>query len=766
MVSLIGFISIVGIFTLCILLFLLFLLSSKKSQLCVDDDQTIEIFKIIEALREICPVGSSRGWSLIDNHCSLRCWQRSFPFQFFGSQINVFASSTRLNVPTVCVLNVIADVTTWPEWDPAIHHHPLQAEISDDSDLHGDCYMQCDQLVAMTVSNNPKPGILMHRFGNLEENGVGWIFLWHLSHLNWCFFLAQPLETVGGIESNHCLLTMISGKNPYSTTKEDMALQLATKLRNLKDAVSRSRLQIRPFVLVSSLSNLSNPHLPTIQSALSDLSDKPCVLLRSSKNSLKPRIPSDIKQSNVLSVVPFSTSKPITLLNVKGFVLVSKKPNFKAEDKEIDQLEKAKVRKRQKNQLRSICQEVESKEEDKLASKVSVMPTVTITQVDDDSPDHRKKSIFNSLINRARRLSDATVSDREIDHPSDNSIQQKSFSEKFRKRSNSAGSKPEKKKDSTNNNESGNKFLGSLLARAKKLSVSSGNVGNNISKSPSIKELNKDLSQDLKTENKSETRENDVNISKNNQVIENESTSNEIKYNVIQSPLASDGYLKEFENLGSKCISDLLSEVKSALKTVKVNITQDEPKNMPDQWIYHGSHKDLTMMMKVQDTPIKIISYLCYGSISVKPLNVCKTLSNPLSRFIYDDTVKKITVVKNLSNEQKIVHTYHEVVTLLKKESQEFCLLHTVLEKNSKFILAYQSVESELCPLQNDVIRGKIYPSGWIVEFPKKNKKQCNITFLEQLVVPDSESLLIEEMGNNQAYYIINLKKYLTVKLF
>ncbi|XP_023209536.1 uncharacterized protein LOC111612535 [Centruroides sculpturatus] len=362
MVSLIGFISLVGIFTLCILLLLIFLLSSKKSQLCVDDDQTIEIFKIIEALREICPVGSSRGWSLVDNHCSLRCWQRSFPFQFFGSQINVYASSTRLNVPTVCVLNVIADVTTWPEWDPAIHHHPLQAEISDDVDLHGDCYMQCDQLVAMTVSNNPKPGILMHRFGNLEENGVGWILLWHLSHLNWCFFLAQPLETAGGIESNHCLLTMISGKNPYSTAKEDMALQLATKLRNLKDAISRSRLQIRPFVLVSSLSNLSNPHLPTIQSALSDLSDKPCVLLRSSKNSLKPRIQSDIKQSNVLSVVPFSTTKPITLLNLKGFVLVSKKPTLKMEDKENEQLEKAKIRKRQKSQLRSICQEVESKE--------------------------------------------------------------------------------------------------------------------------------------------------------------------------------------------------------------------------------------------------------------------------------------------------------------------------------------------------------------------------------------------------------------------
>ncbi|XP_023211571.1 uncharacterized protein LOC111614429 [Centruroides sculpturatus] len=387
------------------------------------------------------------------------------------------------------------------------------------------------------------------------------------------------------------------------------------------------------------------------------------------------------------------------------------------------------------------------------------MPTVMITQPEDDSPEHYKKSIFHNLIKRARRLSDASLSDREIDCPSNDDSTQKTLPE-FRKRSSSTGSKPEKKhgkKYASSDNEGGHKFFGSLLSRARKLSASSSNIGNNNCKSVSLKELNKETFLDLKSKN--ETGESVTDKSK----VQESTTYKNAK--VIQPSLITEGYLEELESIGARCISDLLSEVKYAFKTSKSYIPQDESKNISGQWMCHGSHKDLMMMIKVQDTPVKIISYLCYGTLQVKPATVWKTLCNPLSRFIYDETVKKINVVQNLSSMQKIIHTLHEVVTLMKKESQEFCLLQTVLEKNSKFILSYQSIESKICPLQSDSLRGKVCPSGWIVEFPKKNKNKCNITFLEQLAVSDSESLLIEEMGNNQAQYIISLKKYLTAKL-
>ncbi|UYV72387.1 hypothetical protein LAZ67_9002909 [Cordylochernes scorpioides] len=118
--------------------------------------QKIEVIKFIEALREVLPITLSSGWSLASTHHGLRCWKRKLPKPLCGAELTLSASTTKFEVPAVTVLNVVADVNSWPEWDPQIYKHLLQAELSEDPQLHGDAYMQSDQLVSLGNPGRPE----------------------------------------------------------------------------------------------------------------------------------------------------------------------------------------------------------------------------------------------------------------------------------------------------------------------------------------------------------------------------------------------------------------------------------------------------------------------------------------------------------------------------------------------------------------------------------------------------------------------------------
>ncbi|XP_076315593.1 uncharacterized protein LOC143228153 isoform X3 [Tachypleus tridentatus] len=598
--------------TLCSLLLLLF--KSKASTVTADESQAIEMYKLVEALREVCPVGSSSGWVLFRVSSMLRCWKRDFSFKFLGSEVEIYGSSVLLNTSAVAILNVIADVSTWPEWEPTAQQRPLQAELSDDTNLHGDQYMQCDQVLTSRSGNSlQKPGILMHRFGNLEKNGVGWILLWHVMQLDWCFFLAQPVETNSTGAPNQCQLTAINTISPYVKTSENPAVMVTWRLQNLKEALTFTNVKLKPFQsLKSSLSESSvpPPHVPMIRSALIDITHEPNELLKPQEVKSK----SNTSQEPLLAVVPFAMSKPITLKNVKGFVLVTRvqKSNSKnsSNGSSFKSGDKVRIRRRARNQ--SGCLPAFPNSQTREVSKQSNIPVVV------------------SDVNDLRLIGDKNI---------------------------------------------------------------------------------------------------------------------------------------DYKAIGSCCVSEVLKQITEA-SNVNFDNSPEEQRKGSVSWVFEGTHKDVVVLMKWNtDSAIKTVSYLCKGQINVSPNTVWKTIKNPLTRFMYDETTKvcKVNVLQEFPNSQKIIHIYHESISLLKKEAQDFCLLQTEGKEGTYLVLALQSVDYFHCPLMKDVTREMILPSGWVIE-PLSDENKSMVAYLFQLIVSSQDSMFVEDMGNILPQCISNLRTYLATE--
>ncbi|XP_035232500.1 uncharacterized protein LOC118204269, partial [Stegodyphus dumicola] len=194
---------------LSLFIIVLLLLNPKKFQ-NADNDPTIVIVKIVESHRESLPLNSAHGWSLASSKCSLRCWKKELSFNLVGSPVTLYACSKEINCAAVILLNVIADISTWPEWDIQAQDQTVHLELPENPSLHADAYMQCDQLVLTTSMLKAKPEIEMFRFGNLESNGTGWILLWNAKQLDWILYIAQPIDNCS--DGNNGL-----GHNPESS---------------------------------------------------------------------------------------------------------------------------------------------------------------------------------------------------------------------------------------------------------------------------------------------------------------------------------------------------------------------------------------------------------------------------------------------------------------------------------------------------------------------------------------------------------------------
>ncbi|XP_076315587.1 uncharacterized protein LOC143228153 isoform X2 [Tachypleus tridentatus] len=715
--------------TLCSLLLLLF--KSKASTVTADESQAIEMYKLVEALREVCPVGSSSGWVLFRVSSMLRCWKRDFSFKFLGSEVEIYGSSVLLNTSAVAILNVIADVSTWPEWEPTAQQRPLQAELSDDTNLHGDQYMQCDQVLTSRSGNSlQKPGILMHRFGNLEKNGVGWILLWHVMQLDWCFFLAQPVETNSTGAPNQCQLTAINTISPYVKTSENPAVMVTWRLQNLKEALTFTNVKLKPFQsLKSSLSESSvpPPHVPMIRSALIDITHEPNELLKPQEVKSK----SNTSQEPLLAVVPFAMSKPITLKNVKGFVLVTRvqKSNSKnsSNGSSFKSGDKVRIRRRARNQ--SGCLPAFPNSQTREVSKQSNIPVV-VSDVNDlrliggksDVPSETGnkenismsvgQALFNTLFFKRRKSSSSTVHLAAV--ASATVASAAVASEVIAARDGGRTSSDE------------------CVCEKKNLSA--------------LKSLNQQL-----TDTQGSTYCGDGNL------------SDSAGLEIILPNVSSKDKNIDYKAIGSCCVSEVLKQITEA-SNVNFDNSPEEQRKGSVSWVFEGTHKDVVVLMKWNtDSAIKTVSYLCKGQINVSPNTVWKTIKNPLTRFMYDETTKKVNVLQEFPNSQKIIHIYHESISLLKKEAQDFCLLQTEGKEGTYLVLALQSVDYFHCPLMKDVTREMILPSGWVIE-PLSDENKSMVAYLFQLIVSSQDSMFVEDMGNILPQCISNLRTYLATE--
>ncbi|XP_057315186.1 uncharacterized protein LOC130656366 isoform X2 [Hydractinia symbiolongicarpus] len=188
----------------------------------------------------------------------------------------------------------------------------------------------------------------------------------------------------------------------------------------------------------------------------------------------------------------------------------------------------------------------------------------------------------------------------------------------------------------------------------------------------------------------------------------------------------------DFVTLGNQTAASLEEEF-LATRYIQPSTVVDITNSPNDTWVYQGTTKDVLIMRKIHSNQ-KYHSFLGRGIINVLPVTVWEAIRNPTTRFIYDNMLKRNTVIKEISERHRIVHMRHETHACFVKQARDFCVLTVERVEQQRYVLGAVSVDIPECPPVRDCVRGKVISSGWIVEPIYLNGKSCSrVTYISQV---------------------------------
>jgi len=161
----------------------------------------------------------------------------------------------------------------------------------------------------------------------------------------------------------------------------------------------------------------------------------------------------------------------------------------------------------------------------------------------------------------------------------------------------------------------------------------------------------------------------------------------------------------QYINLGRKICSELLMEAAS------------------NEWVFNETLKNVKLYQKVNKGSA-IYSFMGKGIIRRSPFELYSVLSNPLSRYHYDNMVKDIKIISQVDEATTIIYMHHETRQCLVKTARDFSLLLSGVkpEKDDEgkdlgsYIFAGRSIEFPAIPVREGVVRAETLSSGWIIE--------------------------------------------------
>lgn len=243
-------------------------------------------------------------------------------------------------------------------------------------------------------------------------------------------------------------------------------------------------------------------------------------------------------------------------------------------------------------------------------------------------------------------------------------------------------------------------------------------------------------------------------------------------YEVIEKPLVNKLHIK-FRVLGNHAAAEVLKEALLASSLPEmVKTAPISPSRQPSAvdlshggWTFHGIQKDVTIVRKRVESSYGFLHcFMGRGVIEASPLTVWEAVRNPLSRYIYDNMLKKINIVDHVEEGLKVVYMLHETSQCFMTHSRDFCYVSKERVEGQKYVLASQSIEHPKCPVSPTIIRGQIMSSGWIVEPLRVDGQEWSLVWYITKVHLGSSSLpwrLIDLLSKRQPLSIAYLRSYL-----
>lgn len=221
--------------------------------------------------------------------------------------------------------------------------------------------------------------------------------------------------------------------------------------------------------------------------------------------------------------------------------------------------------------------------------------------------------------------------------------------------------------------------------------------------------------------------------------------------------------------LGNHAAAEVLKEALLASNVLEMQKQcpgyNTAPQENTGRWIFQNAQKNVVILRKREETASGFIHcFLGRGIINVEPQTVWEAVKNPLSRYIYDNMLKKINIVEHVEEGLKVVYMLHETSQCFMTHSRDFCYVTKERIESDKYVHASQSIEHERCPHVNGIIRAQILSSGWVVERWKVDGRDCSLVWYITKVHLGDTSLpwrLIDILSKRQPLSIAYLNSYL-----
>ena len=206
------------------------------------------------------------------------------------------------------------------------------------------------------------------------------------------------------------------------------------------------------------------------------------------------------------------------------------------------------------------------------------------------------------------------------------------------------------------------------------------------------------------------------------------STPSRISPSIRGSPFEYGGL--DYKTIGSQTSAGLMQE---AFEVSDVDISKPRGAPVYEQWQYQETDKKVLIFRKIHQNE-KMHSFIGKGIIACPPPKVWEILKEPENAYRYNNMLKETRTLEKLNNTQRIEYLHFQTEKCFKKEARDFVVLRTERKEKDKYLMSFVSVDYPNSPSKNDLKRGKVIASGWVVEPLLHNGQLYSmVTYLTQI---------------------------------
>ncbi|XP_052106434.1 uncharacterized protein LOC127738975 [Mytilus californianus] len=723
-------VSTFAILTCAVLIFFLKFSSDKQHHQQQTNDIQVDAVTFLRSVKSTkpFPISSALGWKVYSLCTDTRIWRRNIIVDNGGNRVQILGCYVKLPAPVQVASKVFKDVTQFVEWRPGVES--TSACVNGSSKEYRNVSHDLINIVTANQKLSKYSVVVeqqnIERFWKREDNGCFWML--ESGDRGLLLYILQPVEDV-----DCCCLTIVSHFT-FPVTLQDSATTISSYAQSIKDYMFYRKMKVTPLL---------NFHIPQN------------VAVIGAKEAYDRTVVTSTGMDDLLDSSTYSSSddensdsfyKKFEGLHPREKHKILQKSNFILHVKSHDQ------------RLRS---QSDTNTGDVKTNIVKQRSSTLPKDVKSCRTDQHKTSTKSLDLERK-------VHNEKIDlDSSKSSIDDNVFIDDSTKdmRNTQNESQILPKSDNTQSSVIPQTLPPQNGALNTRNNVPSSNK-ESISKLPHI--LEKEPSDDaiIVPQNKNQDTEQN-NGAKKERVSgmdsdhQNRSEDQNVK---PQTQLLSSPDDIRYMTLANQSAADLLGEY-FQVSNIDLKKPVNQQTAISGGWGFCGLENDVVILKKTPADGSNIFSYMGKGLIHASPQTVLETVKNPRTKFTYDETLKKVDVLNDVTKKIKIVYFYHEVINMFKKSCYDFCVLQTERQDGDKFVLANSSVEYGL-PVPVGVQRAQMYPSGWVIEPVQKEKKIYSMaTYIIQVDFGTAKNSMdkppVDELVSKQALSIAYLRQFL-----